>query len=422
MHHRTVAAGAVAIALSAAVTAALIGAIPATAAARPPRPSALVSPPLTITRLDPNDSRGSLDIASVRVHRARRDTITWTLHGPASIAQLEPKHGFFVIAYDTNDNGKWDYYQYAFMNGGRRKLVGRIVDAHTRGQVAALVPGRRIGPKTYQQTVLRSKIGNPLTYRFALFSFDFLAPCATKRPCVDAIPNRIPPIVVDHRAPYLSHYVTYPASSDVETALVSPVSFVFHDDRFGTGIRNWAVQRQVVGTTTWTTVRTGTTLSPTVPMPGVQGVSYRVRVVVTDRQRNEAISPIHETAFPFDDRNAALDYSGSPLAWVQNDVGTEPVPKALLGSTSTGPQTATVHVTVPASRTVCLLGGPTTGPVTSVTFSVNGDAGDTVTEDGTTSQRAQIGCRTMGASAITSVDLTVTGAEPFVLDGIVAAA
>ena len=191
----------------------LLGAMPAGASPRVPRSASEelpeFAPPaqaptdrsFSISRKDGNDTRGPLDLSSMKLTRGKKqDTISFTTLGPVSNAAIDPHNGNFAILIDNNDNRKYDFAQYVFFAGG--KLRGVLYNLKTERTVDRTVPTSRTGPKAFRQVIERTKLQSPGTYRIALFAVYGASPCA--QTCVDSIPNRLPLIPLDHRAPTVS--------------------------------------------------------------------------------------------------------------------------------------------------------------------------------------------------------------------------
>ncbi len=258
-------------------------------------------------RRDGNDAKGPLDLAYAQVTRGgSKDLLTWGSRHLVSNKQLDPQNGNFAVAIDTDNNGHFDFYQYAFFAAGRMRgvLVTR------RGRVISRsIATSRLGPRTFRQEIEASSIGMPSMYRFVLYSFYQATPCTKKRPCLDVIPNRSPYLPVDRRAPTITGVKVAGHSTDVSADLNSTATFVTHDFEPGTGLKGWKVESRLGGAGSWTTVETGSTREPTVLIPGAEGGRYRVSISSTDKQANTSRLDYYWTLFPFDDK------TGSPMRW-----------------------------------------------------------------------------------------------------------
>lgn len=366
------------------------------------------------SRRDGNDTKGALDLRSLKLTRGKRkDSLVWSTIGRVANAQLNPKDGNFAVGFDTNDDKRYDYFQYLFFAAGR--LRGLLVNIKTGRVVTRAVPTARVNARTFRQALLPAKIASPGTYRFALFSYAQAAPCSKKKPCIDGIPNRFPLLAVDHAKPTFTWGTTYAHSNTARADLSSPVSFTFKDDTFGTGVKGWTVQSRPAGGGAWTTVKTGRLLSPTVLVPGAQGASLDVRVIVTDKQRNRVISTLKRTSFPYDDTNPAfVQTSGT---W---DAGAPAT--AFLQTTSVGDQNAVMTISWTGGSSYCLLGGPAASGTPQATASLDTVAvGPPVDETTSTPARDEVLCGALaGGSGMAHVlVVTVTSTDAYVLDGLV---
>ena len=193
-----------------AAVALLLGAMPAGASPRVPRSASEelpeFAPPaqaptersFSISRKDGNDTRGPLDLSSMKLTRGKKqDTISFTTLGRVPNAAIDPKNGNFAVLIDNNDNRKFDFAQYVFFSKG--KIRGLLYNLKTDRTVDRTVPTSRTGPKAFRQVIERTRLQSPGTYRIALFAVYGASPCA--QTCQDAIPNRFPLIPLDHRAP-----------------------------------------------------------------------------------------------------------------------------------------------------------------------------------------------------------------------------
>jgi hypothetical protein len=263
----------------------------------------------------------------------------------------------------------------------------------------------RVSPKAVKVTLPHSKIIQKGSYDFLIFSAYFAAPCTNKNPCVDAIPNRYPLIRHDYTPPTITWGAVPTYSSDVSATVIFPVPFDVKDDVYGSGMKSWLLQRKAVGTSVWVTVKAGTALHPTVQVSGSEATSYDLRVVAVDRQANKRTSPTRRVNVPFDDRNSLFL---STLQTLNDSVS-----GAFLATTTSFAKTGTIAFTMPFDVTdVCVVGGPTTGPTSTLTLSF----GDTADEDGSTPLRHH-SCSGIPVASGTPVTMTVSTDEPFVLDG-----
>jgi hypothetical protein len=92
---------------------------------------------------------------------------------------------------------------------------------------------------------------------------------------------------------------------------------------------------------------------------------------------------------------------------------------AFLGTTTSIADTGTVIFTMPFDVTdICVVGGPTTGPASSMSVSAPTPIGGTIVEGGSTPalDRTCVGGPVTSGTVVT---MTSSSAEPFVLDGII---
>ena len=109
--------------------------------------------------------------------------------------------GLFEVELDTNADKRFNFYVDVFYASG-----------HFRG-------------------VLFKPSGDVITYSLK-----------------DVIPNRFPLIRHDFTPP-TAKWGPFPYySSDVSATLSVPLSFTVHDDPFGSGVKQWSLQRKALGT------------------------------------------------------------------------------------------------------------------------------------------------------------------------------
>jgi hypothetical protein len=358
-----------------------------------------------ITRSDGNDTKGPLDLSGAKVsHVSGGSVFQINTLAPFTNAEANGNNGLFEVGIDTNADRNPNYFIDVFFAAGRFRGVlfkpnGSVITYYLKAA--------RVSPKAVKVTLPHSQIIQKGSYDFLIFSAYFAAPCTNKNPCVDAIPNRYPLIRHDYTPPTITWGAVPTYSSDVSTTATFPVLFNVKDDVYGSGVKSWLLQRKAVGTSTWVTVKAGTALHPTVQVSGSEATSYDLRVVAVDRQANKRTSPTRRVNVPFDDRNSLFLYTSQTL----NDS----VSGAFLDTTTSIAKTGTVIFTMPFDASdVCVVGGPTTGPNSTLTLSF----GDTADEDGSTPPRHH-SCSGIPVASGTPVTMTVSTDEPFVLDGII---
>lgn len=368
-----------------------------------------------VVRTDGEDTNGPLDLRSLQlVHLGPRfDRLSFSTWGPVTNAELTPaRRGNFAVGIDLNDVTPihYEYWIYVDVVGGRLRaiLVKRGSNRATSTPVA------RMSPSGFWVDVPWRAMGRPSSYRFALYSYDAAKACAPPHgPCVDKMPNRLPLILQDLTRPTATWAEPASLGPVVADSLGFPARFTVRDDRLGSGVRRWELQRRALGASTWANVATGTFASPTVSVPGRQGRAYRVRIVATDRAGNTSVSARRTIVFPIDDRNSGVTFSG---AWTQSSA-----PLAYLGTTSsssTVADSATLDFT--GGSQVCALGMPvTTSAAASVTIDGVPQADDAAESPDTPDQGALL-CYPVsgGADAAHELVLSVSGGpDAFVLDG-----
>jgi hypothetical protein len=362
-----------------------------------------------ISRSDGNDVPGPLDLASMRLTPiSGGDRIQIRTLGKFTATQLDGDAGWFEVDFDTNADRKYDFWAVVFY------AKGKLFAIQGQGQNSLRkLPVRRVDTRTISFDIAHRNLGNISSYDFVVYSIWRAKPCSNANACVDTIPNRYPLIRHDFTAPSISWSSVPKYSTDVSDSLTFPVAFGVKDDRYGSGVKGWTLQRRALGTTTWTDVKNGTTSHPSVNITGDEGVTYQFRVLALDRQGNRSGSPIKTTAMPWDDRNAAMLTYSDPPTQVDGVVG------AFLGTTSHMADTTTVSTTVPDNVDLCVLGGPTApGTSATATLFVGTQVWATMTETEDTAPREPVGCLhgfTTGGQALI---VTVTSSTPFVFDGL----
>jgi len=378
-----------------------VGAVPATPAAEPG---------FSIGRDDGNDTKGALDLRSMKITRGgTKDTVVFTNDTAVANADIDPDNGNFAVLIDTNDDRTFDFGQYVYFYAG--KMRGVLLNLSTNRVVDRTAPTARVNTRTFRTVIQRGKINSPGTYRFAVFSYSEAAPCTRKQACVDAVPNRYPLIPLDHTSPSVTVTNLETFANDVSGTLATPVDFTFDDDPFGTGVKSWVVQRKEVGASGgWEQVRKGTSQNPTVSVPGMQGATYQVRVVVFDKQRNRKVSSIERTTFAIDDRNGAVAYGGATAQASPSG--------AFLSTTTTVATGGTVTFSFSGMADLCVVGGPVSaGESADVSATLDGNPVAVASETDSTPARDRVTCLLGLVTNPHTLVLTVTSAEGYVIDG-----
>lgn len=371
----------------------------------PPRPRN------TIIRQDGNDTRGPLDLRSLRVSHIGRwtDRIQFATFGRVRNTQIDGDRGEFEIGIDLKGDTGYEYILHVRSGGGR--IRGVLYRTSTNRVVDGSVPAARINGKAFRVDIELRTLRRPTSYAFGLFGIFRGSPCSDAHPCIDGIPDRFPLILHDRTKPSF-RWISVPRVSTDRTAdLQSPVTFGVKDDRFGSGIRRWTVQRRQLGQIVWQDVQSGNGLRPTVNVPGVQGATFQVRVLVVDKQNNQRVSTLQRTTFPYDDGNPIFNF----------DMGWTPAmrPQAFLQTAQVGALNATVTITIEGAHPYCFLGGPVAmGPGTATLKVNNGAPMPMPNESALTAPRQQLQCGTTGIGTNT-LEVVVTSANGYVLDGLV---
>jgi hypothetical protein len=361
-----------------------------------------------INRSDGNDTKGPLDLARLKVaHAGGAHVFQLTTIGSFSNKDANGTNGLFEIGIDTNADRRFNYYIDVFFAAGRFRGVllkpnGTVI---TYDEVAV-----RVSRRSVKVTWALAGIVQKGSYDVAAFSVFVGSPCSRKSPCIDAIPNRFPLIRHDFTRPFFSWGSVPLYTSDASAALSFPVPFTVMDDIYGSGVKSWTLQRKVVGASAWATVQKGTAHHPTVQIAGLEGTSYDLRVVAVDRQGNKRTSSLQRVNVPFDDRHPDFAYTLQTL--------NGSVPGAFLGTTTSIAMTGTVIFTLPFDVTdICIVGGPTTGPASSMIVTAPTPLGGTIVEGGSTPPRDRT-CVGVPVTGGTVVTMTSSSPEPFVLDGV----
>jgi hypothetical protein len=274
--------------------------------------AALVAPSAAsasgIYRTDGNDTPGPLDLASVRLSpikggdRFQIKTLT-----KFTANQLDGRHGWFRVEIDTNADRDPNFVVFVYYYDG--KLYALL----TRGSsVLRRLAVHRVDKRTVSFDLKHAFLGSRYSYDFGILSVWRASPCSKTKPCVDGIPNRYPLIRRDYTAPTVDFGDPIVFTTDESPDLPFGISFKVRDDEFGSGVKAWRFESRDHGTTSWTVVKKGTTKSPTVDVPGVEGSTYDYRVSAVDRQGNRRTTKARTATVPFDDRNAMSSTQRGP--------------------------------------------------------------------------------------------------------------
>jgi len=245
----------------------------------------------TKTVSDGNDVATALDIRSVsQGHNGARLTHSIRTYGTFSSSFLRGDNAF-LLGFDTNGTvSTAERFVVVFWGGGRL----RAAVTRGNGDFIRWTPVSRPSSRSVKVTLRRASLGNPAGYRWAGFSFVGQAG--------DRAPNR-GLILHDIRAPRISFpKVPIPAT------LTYDVAFTVSDSG-GSGLRSWRLQQRDFGTSTWTTIQSGTsTGSKSVPVSAAEGDDDQYRIIAVDRHRNRTISRVRTVSLPVDDVSADITY------------------------------------------------------------------------------------------------------------------
>ena len=171
------------------------------------------------------------------------------------------------------------------------------------GRFLGSASASRPNARTVRVSILRSRLGNPVGYRWKAHS-QYRAAGGCSRGCIDKAPN-VGRVLHDITAPaiVLTSFPAIPADIEYD------VSFTVSDTG-GAGLRSWQLQYRPFGTPSWTTVDSGTTGGPkSYHHVSAEDNDDQFRVVAADRQGNSTVSPIRLVSVPVDDD--ALTYTGT---------------------------------------------------------------------------------------------------------------
>ena len=365
-----------------------------------------------IYQTDGNDTAGPLDLASMRLteikdgDRFEIRTLTAFTSG-----QLNGVDGWFEVDFDTNADRDYETWVVVYY------YKGKLVAVHGKGSTAIrTLPVRRVDKRTVSFDISHRNVGDVTSYDFVIYSVWRAAPCAAKD-CVDTIPNKYPLIRHDFTAPK----VRWLSPRDITTLygdseLPFSITFLVQDDKYGSGLDHWTVQRRDEPSGAWSTVSTGTAKEPTVLVPGDEGAHYGLRVIAVDHQANKGVSSIMKISVPLDDRNAALTYSAGVVPVTRTGAYLDTVTQLAQG------ESVSFTFTFGTQAAFCLvLGHPETpGTNTQAQWSFDGQPSSGAFNESDSTQDVETGtnCASPGSGTHT-ITITGTSVEPFVIDGVV---
>lgn len=309
----------------------------------------------TITRNDPNDTKGELDIAAVRLVHRPSDVHEFRITTYQAFTNEDVgNEANFAISIDVNDrnptDSRWKPEFWVYFWATRTGFKGVVWEPAT--DRVSRVSAARVSPRSARVLVPIGRIGSPDSYRFAAWSYTEQSPCTAKDPCVDAVPNRLPLLLHDYTPPPVT--LRAPAISTNESmTLEFPVTFEISDDRYGSGVRQWTLQTKTSTAGTWTIVTTGGSAgSFDRQVPGIQGAMMQTRVVVEDRSGNTSTSAVRQTVVPFDDTDPS---AGLTIAYGPGWAATTGDAARFLGTTHTATAATDASFTVDFTGTKACL-------------------------------------------------------------------
>jgi hypothetical protein len=250
---------------------------------------------------DGNDRPGPLDIRSA-THRHAGARIVHTIstfHSWPTGLLGRNNINLFALEISTDPDRALERVVLVFFANGR--MVAGVF--RPSGSFIGSATASRPNSRTVRVSLLRSRLGNPVGYRWNWIS-QYRAVGTCSRVCLDRAPNS-GRVLHDITPPAIA-LTSFPAiATDTEYNVSFRVS-----DRGGAGLRHWQLQHRQLGTTGWTPMAAGTTSGlKSHHHVSSQGTDDQFRVVAADRHGNRRVSPITLVSVPFDD--SELIYSGT---------------------------------------------------------------------------------------------------------------
>jgi hypothetical protein len=251
---------------------------------------------------DGNDRPGLLDIRSAsHAHDGARIVHTISTFSRWRLGVLGPKtSNLFALEISTDSDPALERVVLVFSKNGH--LVAPIVRLPS-GAVVGSASASKPNGRTVRISIPRSLFG--AGYRWNAHSQYRKAGGACSEFCIDRAPNS-GRILHDIAAPTIQ-LTSFPAIPlDVEY----DVSFTI-SDKGGAGLDSWELQYRPFGTSSWTTVESGTTGGlKTHHQVSAEDNDDEYRVVAIDRHGNEAIRE-RLVSVPIDDTSGQIVYSGT---------------------------------------------------------------------------------------------------------------
>ena len=256
-----------------------------------------------LTRSDGNDTRGPLDIRSAS-HGHAGSLVTHTIRtfAPWSKAVVGPRTpNAFAVFVSTDGDAAPERIVLAFSSGGRMVALVVRPNGSLIGRAAAVKPNGR----TVRMSIPRARLGSPAGYRWQAFSYFETGTGRCANGCLDRVPNATARVLHDIRAPLIS----FPAPPGISTATTYDVAFSVSDTG-GSGLQSWRLEHRLLGSPTWSTATSGTTVgAKTHSFQSAENADDQFRVVAVDRHGNTTVSPVRFVSVPLDDQ--ALTYGGA---------------------------------------------------------------------------------------------------------------
>ena len=251
---------------------------------------------------DGNDRPGPLDIRSARhAHDGARvvHTISTFSSWRSGVIGRNTSN-LFAVEISTDGDPALERVVLVFSANGR--LVAQVFRLPTGTFVGSASASRPNG-RTVRVSIPRSRLGNVAGYRWNAHS-QYRAAGACSRFCSDRAPNS-GRVLHDIVAPAIT-LTSFPAvPPDVEY----DVSFTL-SDKGGAGLDTWELQYRPFGTSTWTTVESGTTGGlKTHHHVSAEDNDDEFRIVAVDRHGNERILT-RLVSVPIDDTSGQIVYTG----------------------------------------------------------------------------------------------------------------
>jgi hypothetical protein len=256
---------------------------------------------------DGNDRPGPLDIRSAtHGHDGDRVVHTISTFGRWGVG-LIGRNTSNLLALEINTDGDRAVERVILIwsrNGRMRAPVFRRSGRRFIG-IGSATASRPNG-RTVRVSIHPRLLGDPRGYRWNAHS-QFQAPGGCSDFCIDKAPNSRR-VFHDLAAPAIA-LVSFPSFPAVPPDVEYDVSFRVSDPG-GSGIRLWQLQHRPFGTSTWTTVASGTGGGLKSPhYVSAEDNDDQYRVVAVDRQGNTKVSPTRLVSVPVDDD--ALTYTGT---------------------------------------------------------------------------------------------------------------